>query len=203
MENNTIIIKKSQNEIHFNGDINNKNMSQLIGKLIDLESDCLKKCRNLKRKFKNLEKDDEDEKNYSFKLTPKPIKLYITSNGGSVHQVFSAIDTIKSLKIPVDTYVKGFAASAGTLLSLAGSKKYITENSYMLIHEVRSGMWGKFTDLKEEYENVSLLHDHIINYYVKNTKLTKEELIEQLKKDSYWAPEKCLETGLVDEIIKN
>ena len=194
-----IFIKDNLGEIHFNGDINQKNMSTLVNKLLDLESKILKKCRSLKRKFRE---DEDDEDTFVYRIEPNPIKLYITSHGGLVYQVFSAIDTIKTMKIPVHTYVKGFAASAATLLSLAGKKRFITENSYMLIHELRAGSWGKFSQLKDDFNNHTVLNDHIKNYYIKNTKLTKEELDEQLKCDNIWNPDKCVEKGLIDEIIK-
>jgi ATP-dependent Clp protease protease subunit len=194
-----IFIKDNLGEIHFNGDINQKNMSTLINKLLDLESKILKKCRSLKRKFRE---DEDEEDTFVYRIEPNPIKLYITSHGGLVYQVFSAIDTIKTMKIPVHTYVKGFAASAATLLSLAGKKRFITENSYMLIHELRAGSWGKFSQLKDDFNNHTVLNDHIKNYYIKNTKLTKEELDEQLKCDNIWNPEKCVEKGLVDEILR-
>lgn len=194
-----IFVKEQFGEIHFNGDINQKNMSTLINKLLDLESKILKKCRSLKRKFRE---DEDEEDTFVYRIEPNPIKLYITSHGGLVYQVFSAIDTIKTMKIPVHTYVKGFAASAATLLSLAGKKRFITENSYMLIHELRAGSWGKFSQLKDDFNNHTVLNDHIKNYYIKNTKLTKEELDEQLKCDNIWNPDKCVEKGLVDEIIK-
>ena len=106
------------------------------------------------------------------------------------------------MKIPVYTICKGIVASAGTLLSLAGSQKFITENSYMLIHELRSGSWGKFSFIKDNFDNCNNLMDHIKNYYIKNTKLTKEELDIQLVKDLTWNAETCLEKGLVDKIIK-
>ena len=102
-------------------------------------------------------KSDEDNDLCEIKVTTRPIKLHITTYGGTVYDVFTAIDTIKNMKVDVHTICKGIVASAGTLLSLAGKKRYITENSYMLIHEVRSGMWGKFSDLKEEYDNVTEL----------------------------------------------
>jgi len=166
-----------------------------------------KKKNSVKRKFKEIKKNDktdnEDniENQFDIKIEPKPILLYITSNGGYVYQVFSAIDTILKLKVPVHTICRGFVASAGTLLSLAGKKRFITENSYMLIHELRSGSWGKFTHLSESFENSKQLMDHIKSYYLKYTKLTSEELDEQLKKDISWNSKMCLEKGLVDEII--
>jgi ATP-dependent protease ClpP protease subunit len=210
-----ITLNEYNNSINFNAGINSKTMSLLIDKLLYLEEKILKKQKSLKRKFKELKyndredkdknKDDSDsfENQFEIKIEPKPITLYITSNGGYVYQVFSAIDTIKSMKIPVHTICKGFVASAGTLLSLAGKKKYITENSYMLIHELRSGHWGKYTHLLESFNNSKELMEHIKSYYLERTKMTSEELDEQLKKDVCWNAQICLEKGLVDEIIKN
>ena len=173
-----------------------------------MENELLKKKKNLKRKIRDCEKDSKNKdnkdefSNFKIEINPKAIKLYITSHGGSIYQVFSAIDTIKNMKIPVYTICKGIVASAGTLLSLAGSQKFITENSYMLIHELRSGSWGKFSFIKDNFDNCNNLMDHIKNYYIKNTKLTKEELDIQLVKDLTWNAETCLEKGLVDKIIK-
>jgi len=201
-EKTNVIIKEILGEIHFSGGINQESMAMLVDKLLELEGKLIKKCRSLKRKLKE-DYDEEEDSIISFKVEPHPIKLFITSGGGSVYHVLSAIDTIKGMKIPVNTYVKGIAASAATLLSLAGKRKFITENSYMLIHEIRSGMWGKYSELKDDFNNMTVLNDHIKNYYVKNTKLTKEEVDEQLKQDVIWNPEKCLEKGLVDDIIKS
>ena len=92
----------------------------------------VKKHKNAKRKLADIEKDDDFD-NFKFNIELPPIKLYITSEGGLVYQVFSLIDTIQNLRVPVHTICKGFVASAGTLLSLAGKKRFITENSYMLI----------------------------------------------------------------------
>lgn len=198
-----ISVNESTNEIHFNASINSKSISTLISKLLHMEEKILKKTKLIKRKLSDMEDEKEDFSNMvSISVNPQPIKLFITSHGGLVYQVFSAIDTIQGLKVPVHTYCQGLVASAGTLLSLAGKRRFITENSYMLIHEIRSGTWGKFTHICESMENSKQLMDHIKEYYVKRTKLSVEELDDQLKKDVTWNATKCLEKGLVDEIIK-
>jgi ATP-dependent protease ClpP protease subunit len=192
---------KSKNEIHFNGSINDDSMSLLIEKILELESDILKKQKSLKRKCDEISKDDEFE-NYTIQINTPIIKLYITSYGGYVHQVFSAIDTIQNTSIPVHTICKGVSASAGTLLSMAGKKRFITENTYMLIHEIRTGHFGKYTHLVESMQNNEQLMEHIKKYYLQKTNMNLLELEEQLKKDIYWNADKCLEKGLVHEIIK-
>ena len=191
---------EKENAIYFNAGINQSSMSSLINKLKILESNILRKQKKLKRKLSDMV-DEDKHPGFDISIEPKPIMLYITSNGGYIYQVFAAIDTIKALKVPVHTVCKGFVASAGTLLSLAGKKRFITENSYMLIHEMRAGTWGKYSQMVEEMENGKGLMEHIRDYYVKNTKMTAEELDEQLKRDVCWNAAKCLEKGLVDAII--
>lgn len=202
---NSVILNEKANSIYFNGNITPSTMSTLIQKLLELERSILKKQKKLKRKFDDFQKEKNDcseaENLLEVTIKPKPIMLYITSNGGYVYQVFTAIDTIHNMKVPVHTVCKGFVASAGTLLSLAGKKRYITENSYMLIHELRTASWGKFTQIAESFENSKQLMEHIKQYYVKHTIMTYEELDEQLKKDICWDAEMCIKKGLADEIF--
>ena len=208
-----IDVKERSCTIYFNSAITSNSMSKLVLALHRLEDKILKQDKRLKRKVKELYKtnnkndkdkiyDSDDEEEYDrIKIEPKEIKLYITSYGGYLYQVFTTIDFIKNLKVPVHTICTGIVASAGTLLSLAGSKRSITKNSYMLIHELRGGSWGKFSILSDSFQNQQQLMDHIINYYVENTQITQEELEEQLKKDITWNANICLEKGLVNEII--
>ena len=64
-----------------------------------------------------------------------PIKLYINTNGGSLVDAFAIFDTIKALKAPVHTVVKGLCASGGLILLLAGAKRYATKNSLFFYHQ--------------------------------------------------------------------
>ena len=206
VDDGTIYVNYDLNEIHFNAGINEESMSKLIEDLIIMENKINTKKRTLKRKIREFEKTTDNANefidNYEINVKPKPIKLFITSPGGLIYQVFSAIDTIKNMTVPVHTICKGIVASAGTLLSLAGKRRYITENSYMLIHELRSGCWGKYSYLKDQMENSTNLMEHIKKYYIENTKLTREELDVMLVKDLTWNAQKCVDVGLVDEIIK-
>jgi ATP-dependent Clp protease protease subunit len=135
-------------------------------------------------------------------VEPAPIKLHLTTYGGSVHAAFSVIGCIKSSKVPVHTICDGYVASAGTMISVCGAKRYIHRHSNMLIHELRSGMWGKMSVMEEEMVNLKKMMDKIKNIYVEHSKLKKKDLDGILKKDQDWDANECLATGLVDEIIE-
>lgn len=135
--------------------------------------------------------------------TPKPIKIYINSNGGDVFAAIPLIDAICNSKIPIETYVEGIAASAASLISLCGHKRFITKNSFMLIHELRSGIEGTYSDIIEEKSNCDKLMKVIKNLYLDKTngKLEKKTLNKILKKDMLLSSQECLDLGLVDKIL--
>jgi len=132
--------------------------------------------------------------------TPQPIVLHITTDGGCIHSAFTVVDVIQRLSLPVHTVVEGFVASAGTLIALAGEKRCIGKNAYMLIHELRSGVWGKMSSIEEECANLRKVMDHIIKFYMDTTPFTKKQLEKLLTHDIVWNAEECIEKGLVGSV---
>ena len=74
-------------------------------------------------------------------------------------------------------------------------------HSYMLIHQLSSGMWGKYEELKDDMENNENLMKVIKDIYIKHTNIPKRELDKILKHDLWWDAKTCLKYGLIDEII--
>jgi ATP-dependent Clp protease protease subunit len=130
-----------------------------------------------------------------------PINLYINSYGGSVFAGFSSVDHIINCKVPVHSIIDGCAASAATIMSVVANHRYMYKHSFMLIHQISAGSWGKFEELKDDMENNELIMKKIKEIYEQHTKIPKKQLGEILKRDLWWDAEKCLEYGLVDEII--
>jgi len=129
------------------------------------------------------------------------IYLHVNSFGGSVFAGLSAVDYVKSCEVPVVTVVEGCAASAATLFSVVAPHRQIRNNSFMLIHQISSGMWGKYEELKDSLDNCDLFMRIIKDIYGEYTKIPKKKLNEILKHDLWFDAETCLEYGLVDEII--
>ena len=154
-----------------------------------------KELRSVEMKIKNV--------STTLNIKSEPIYLHLTTDGGLIYSALSIIDCIESLSLPVYTVIDGFVASAGTLISLAGEKRFMCKNAYMLIHELRGGIWGKMTDIDEEYSNLKKIMNHIIKIYTKKTNITKKELEGILKKDIIWNIKECIQNGLVDEEYKS
>ena len=129
-----------------------------------------------------------------------PIYLHINSFGGSVFDAMTAIDAIQGCKVPVYTIIEGATASAGTLISVVGKKRYMRPNAYMLIHQLSAGSWGKMAELEDEFENNKVLMDKIMSIYKNHASIPKKQLGEILKHDLWWNIEQCKSYGLIDEI---
>lgn len=137
------------------------------------------------------------------KLVPKPIYLHINSNGGSLSEGYRAMDIIKSSKIPIHTVAEGDVVSAASIMFMAGEKRYMTELSYMLIHQMSiHGQSGTFEEIKDSYENSKQFMQKIVDIYYKasNGKMKKKQITDVLKHDLYWNYETCKKYGLVDEL---
>ena len=129
-----------------------------------------------------------------------PIYLHINSLGGSLYDAYATVDTIKNLRVPVYSIIEGCAASAGTIISVVCDKRFISENSYMLIHQLNSSMWGKMSEIDDEYKHLNELMKQIKRLYGKYTKIPNKELTELLKHDIWLTKEKCISYGLVDAV---
>ena len=129
------------------------------------------------------------------------IKLRINSGGGSLIDGLSIVDRIRTLRIPVHTYIDGGAASAATLISVVGAKRYIGQYTWMLIHQLSAVYYGNFQQLDDEHNNSKRFMDIIKNIYKKYTKVPLKNLDQILKHDIWLSADECLKYGLVDSII--
>ena len=136
---------------------------------------------------------------HKLNLDEIPIYLHINSFGGSVFDALTAIDVIQSCKVPIHTIIEGATASAGTLISVVGKKRYMRPNAYMLIHQLSSGCWGKMSEIEDDFQNNKVLMEKIMNIYKEHADIPKKQLSEILKHDLWWDLDQCKKCGLVDE----
>jgi len=132
---------------------------------------------------------------------PPPIKLHINSRGGEITAALSAADKIRRCPVPIHTYCEGEIASAASLISIAGKKRYMTQNSFFLIHQLSSDFWGKYTEFEDEMQNLKMMMDVIKKMYITYTSIPEKELDDLLKHDIYLTPEACIQWKMVDKII--
>lgn len=174
-------IRTEKNHIYFYTEVDRESVHELIDTIREMEG----YCENLKRQM-NLKK--------------VPIYLHINSYGGCVFSALNAIDYIQSCKVPIYTIIEGAVASAGTMISVFGKKRYMRPNAHMLIHQLSSSCWGKMAEIEDEFVNLKHLMAKIRSIYAERTTIPKKQLRRMLKHDLWFNVDECLENGLVDAI---
>ena len=172
------------NDIYFYCGVNTKN----IVKLITAIKDCTKRLQHTQ---------------IDLGITNLRINLHINSFGGSVFAALSAIDTIIANPIPIVSIVEGGAASAATLISCVCHERRIMPNSFMLVHQLSSGFWGKMEEIKDEFLNLKKLMKTIRRIYKKYTTIDDSDdtsIRDLLKRDLWLSSKECLRYGLVDQV---
>jgi len=186
VENDTIY--RIDNHIYFRSRVSTLTISKLCKIIADANNE-----------FINLQKNIR-----SGKLVPTPLYLHITSDGGTLMAGFMGYDAIQNSRIPIYTIIEGYAFSAGTVLSIAGKKRYMTKSSYMLIHQLSAGCQGNFEQIKDSYINNEQLMKHLKEIYAEktNNKLKGKKLDDILKRDIYINCELCMNLGLIDDVYQ-
>lgn len=174
------VTKIIENNLYFYGDITESNILELNATLHELDK---------KLSVTNVFLD----------IRPV-INLHINSYGGSLFAGLATVDVIRNLNSEVHSYVEGAAASAATIISVACTKRYIGKYSKMLIHQLSSGLYGKYNELEDDMENNKHLMSTIKDIYKQHTTIPMKKLDEILQHDLWFDSKTCLDYGLVDEI---
>lgn len=130
-----------------------------------------------------------------------PIVLHINSFGGELFAGISAYDHIKSIQTPIHTVIEGVACSAATLISIAGNKRYMMANAYLMIHQFSSAIWGSYEQFKDDMKLQDDLIERLRKMYVDNSKLKYAAVKKLLKHNSWFNTEEAKKAGLIDEVI--
>ena len=132
----------------------------------------------------------------------KDIHMYINSPGGSVDSMYAIFDTMNYIKPEVTTIGFGRCMSAASFLLAAGQKgkRYCLPNLNVMIHELSSGIDGKFKDMKNHHKYLESLYDKMAKHYVGFTGQKITKIKKDMELDYFMSAEEAKKYGLVDKI---
>lgn len=158
-------------------------------------------CRDLAIALKSMERQILWESNNADRA-PSPIRLRIQTGGGDLLSAFGIANLIeREMKAPVHTYAEGYVASAGTLISVVGQKRYIQTYTEFMVYELSSVFWGRYSEFNDEKVLLDRLMEKIVTIYTTHTNLKEKKVKKILKRDYWMDANKALKLGFVDEIV--
>jgi ATP-dependent Clp protease protease subunit len=175
-------INVNNNIIYFNGDIDEKSCVSLRKAIFEAVKNSHKLGLILNKKS-------------------IPIELHIESFGGELRPAFGIINLINNLDVDVYSFIDSYVEDSATLISVSCKKKFMSKYSLMMLHQLPTGVIGKYYVMTDDMKNKEQFMNTIKQIYIENSNIKKNELNNLLKKDTHLNPTKCLKLGLIDEII--
>ena len=131
----------------------------------------------------------------------KPIWLYIMSYGGDLDYMWSLIDTIEMSRTPVYTVNVGVAASAASLIFLAGHKRFMLPKSNLIIHEGSAQLAGDAIKVMDQSESYKQQLKQMKDYILERTEIPRNQLMRKRSNDWFVDAKYCLENKACDAIV--
>ena len=134
----------------------------------------------------------------------KDINLYINSPGGVVTAGLAIYDTMQYIRCDISTMCVGQAASAASLLLMAGAKgkRLALPNSRIMIHQPSGGAQGQATDIEIQAREILYLRSRLNNIYVKHTGQALEQIERDMERDRFMSADDAKGYGLIDSVLE-
>ena len=129
------------------------------------------------------------------------VNLYINSLGGSVKEALGIYNTLKRCPAAVNVYIDGFAASAASVIAMAGDRVIMPRNTCMMLHNAAWFVYGNSRDLRKSAADLEVINMAAIQSYLLKggDKLPAEQLTQMLDSETWLTAEDCMAYGLADE----
>ncbi|MDP7629461.1 MAG: ATP-dependent Clp protease proteolytic subunit [SAR324 cluster bacterium] len=135
-----------------------------------------------------------------------PVTVFINSPGGEMFSGYAIFDTLRFISCPITTIVAGFAASMGSILSLAADKgrRFAMPQAKILIHQpLLMGYQGRAADCEIQAREILKTREHLINLYCEYTGRDYDEIKQAIDRDNWFTAEEALDFGLLDRVIQS
>ena len=135
----------------------------------------------------------------------KDISFYINSPGGVVTAGLAMYDTMQYIRPPVSTVCIGQAASAGSLLLMAGAKgkRYALPNSKIMVHQPSGGFQGQATDIEIHAREIIKTRARLNDIYAVHSGQPLSAIEEAMERDTFMDAEEAKSFGLIDEVVES
>lgn len=155
-----------------------------------------------------------DESWFDDDITPKmfkdelysgngPITIWLNSPGGDCIAASQIYSMLVDYKGEVTVKIDGLAASAASVIAMAGTKVLMSPTSLMMIHNPATTAFGDHKDMAKAIEMLDEVKESIINAYETKTKLSRTQLSHMMDSETWMNAKKALELGFIDGIIED
>lgn len=129
------------------------------------------------------------------------LDVRINSGGGDVFAAQAIHSQLKAHKAIVNIYIDGLAASAASVIAMAGDTIYIPTNAMMMIHNPSTFAWGEADDLLKLVDVLEQVKKTIIAAYKAKTGRESEELSKLMDDETWMTGEEAVTQKFADVLL--
>ena len=129
------------------------------------------------------------------------ITVWINSPGGDCVAAAQIYNMLANYKGNVVVKIDGIAASAASVIAMAGKTVLMSPVSMMMIHNPATVAFGDHTEMEKAIEMLEGVKDSIINAYVLKTGMSRAKLSRLMDAETWMDATKAVEFGFADDII--
>ncbi len=130
------------------------------------------------------------------------ITVWINSPGGDCIAAAQIYNMLLSYKGTVTVKIDGIAASAASVIAMAGTKVMMSPVSMLMIHNPMTMVAGDRTEMEKAIAMLSEIKESIINAYEIKTKMTRESIAKLMDAETWMDATKAVELGFADDILQ-
>lgn len=130
----------------------------------------------------------------------QPVTLKVNSPGGSVFAASEIYTELKNYNGEVNIEIVGLAASAASVIAMAGKSK-MSPTAQIMVHNVSTSCGGDYKVMEHTAEILKNANDTIANAYINKSGMSREKALDLMDKETWLSAQKAKELGLVDEIM--
>lgn len=134
-------------------------------------------------------------------VTAPNLRVRINSPGGSVFDGIAIANAIRLHPANVTVQVDGIAASAASVIAMAGDRIVMTPQSQLMIHDASGMCFGNASDMTEMATLLDTQSDNIADAYAERAGGTREEWRERMRAESWYLAAEAVAAGLADEVL--
>lgn len=129
------------------------------------------------------------------------ITLNIASNGGDVFAASEIYTMLRDSGKRIVVNIQGLAASAASVISMAGDTVRISPTAHIMIHKASSGFVGNSDDMEHQSVVLNSIDESIALAYEMKTGLKQSELLDLMAKETWLNAKTAVDKGFADEIM--
>ncbi|MBQ9423749.1 MAG: Clp protease ClpP [Pyramidobacter sp.] len=128
------------------------------------------------------------------------ISVRINSPGGDVFAAQAIYSLLKTHSAAVTVHVDGLAASAASLIAMAGDRIEMPSNAMMMIHNPSAGVYGQSAELRKQADVLDKVRDSMIGAYQRSGK-TRDEIVALLDAETWFTGDEAVAAGFADSAV--